>query len=352
MADAQTSKVAYTPTNAPEAIKALEAYLSQQCHARSADIFNMKRLTGGAIQENWLLDVSLSGGSTPGNYRWVLRTNAQSVVDASMSRPQEYAVLSRAFEAGVKVPEPLFLCEDPEVIGREFFIMQALEGTAAGHLLSADQTIDEHRPSICEALGASLGSLHSIIYPRPGLDFMTPPPASPAHASIAEYRRFLDTLTTSWPVLEWGLRWCEIHAPTPIPACLVHRDYRTGNYMIANGALSGILDWEFAAWGDPREDIGWFTARCWRFARPDREAGGIGELDDFFRGYGEQSTLKLNRQDLTYWQVMAHLRWAIIALQQAERYLTAGEDSLELALTGRMLPELEQEILVLTGGAK
>jgi hypothetical protein len=38
---------------------------------------------------------------------------------------------------------------------------------------------------------------------------------------------------------------------------------------------------------------------------------------------------------------MAHIRWAVIALQQAHRHISGGEASLELALTGRLLPELE-----------
>ena len=42
---------------------------------------------------------------------------------------------------------------------------------------------------------------------------------------------------------------------------------------------------------------------------------------------------------------MAHLRWAIIALQQAQRHLAGGERSLELALTGRIVHELEYEAL-------
>jgi hypothetical protein len=45
---------------------------------------------------------------------------------------------------------------------------------------------------------------------------------------------------------------------------------------------------------------------------------------------------------------MAHLRWAIIALQQRERHRSGVEPSLELALTGHILSDLELEILVLT----
>jgi hypothetical protein len=46
--------------------------------------------------------------------------------------------------------------------------------------------------------------------------------------------------------------------------------------------------------------------------------------------------------------VMAHVRWAMIALQQAQRHLSGSEPSLELALTGRIVAELEYEIMALT----
>ncbi|HEX2519494.1 MAG TPA: hypothetical protein VHK04_08145, partial [Castellaniella sp.] len=39
------------------------------------------------------------------------------------------------------------------------------------------------------------------------------------------------------------------------------------------------------------------------------------------------------------------VRWSVIALQQAQRNLSGEEPSLELALTGRMLPEMEFDLL-------
>jgi hypothetical protein len=45
---------------------------------------------------------------------------------------------------------------------------------------------------------------------------------------------------------------------------------------------------------------------------------------------------------------MAHLRWAVIALQQRERHRSAIEPSLELALTGHIVSDLELEVLALT----
>ena len=49
----------------------------------------------------------------------------------------------------------------------------------------------------------------------------------------------------------------------------------------------------------------------------------------------------MNTTAVHFWEAMAHLRWAVIALQQADRHLSGQEHSLELALTGRILPEVE-----------
>jgi hypothetical protein len=128
-----------------------------------------------------------------------------------------------------------------------------------------------------------------------------------------------------------------------------YRDYRTGNYLVDAGHLAAVLDWEFAGLGDPLEDLGWFLARCWRFGRPDREAGGIGPAHEFLAGYHRIGGRAVTFEETRFWQVMAHVRWAVMALQQAERHGRHGETSLELALTAHVVPDLEAEILALTG---
>ena len=90
-------------------------------------------------------------------------------------------------------------------------------------------------------------------------------------------------------------------------------------------------------------------ARCWRFARPDLTVGGIAGVEDFIPEYEQASGRRITPGDLKYWQVMAHLRWAIIALQQLERHLSGTQRSLELALTGHIIGQIELEILNLTG---
>jgi len=178
------------------------------------------------------------------------------------------------------------------------------------------------------------------------LDFLPLPGAAPALHRIATYRGYLDELPDPNPTLEYALRWLELRAPVTVDLVLCHADFRTGNYMVDGDRLTGILDWEFAAWSDPMEDIAWFCARCWRFGAWEREAGGIGEREAFYHGYEAESGRAVDRDAIPYWEVMAAVRWAVIALQQGERHLSGGEESLELALTGLRAPEMELDVLM------
>ena len=326
---------------------ALAAWLRTVTGADDVRVTRFERLRGGAIQDNYLLDVDVGGGAWRGAHSWVLRTNARSRVDASESRAAEYDVLRIAYAAGVRAPKPLFLCTDPAVLGSEFFVMARLSGVAAGHRITRDAALVPDPPALAYELGANLARIHAIHPPPKWCSTNgTGRSGNPALEAIATCRAWLDRLDGAYPILEWGLRWCERHAPSTYEVTFVHRDYRTGNYLVDGGKLAGVLDWEFAGWGDPREDLGWFTARCWRFAGRDLEAGGIAPLEPFVAGYASVAGHGISRDDLDYWQTIAHLRWSIIALQQAQRH--RKERSLELALTGRIVDELEYEVLQLT----
>lgn len=326
---------------------ALAAYLAEAAGARAARILSDTQLVGGAIQENRLLVVAFEGGPLAGEQELVLRRDAPSGVAVSHGKAQEFALLRAAFEAGVTVPEPLFLKDDKD-LGSPFYIMRKVEGEAQGHRLMRDPAVLEAGSALVERLGEELARIHAIAPPRPDLAFLEEPEGSPALAAIADHRAHLDILEWWDPALEWALRWCELNAPAGSEKVLVHQDFRTGNYMVDSGRLTAVLDWEFCAWGDPMSDLGWFCARCWRFGRDDLEAGGIGPREAFYRGYQEASGREIDAEAVAFWEVMAHLRWAVIALQQGERTLSGGEESLDLALTGRRAETLALEALRMT----
>lgn len=327
----------------------LEAYLARAASAERAIVVEMQPLAGGAIQENWRMDVEIEGGPHAGRLGAVVRSDAPSRVPESHGRREEFALLKAAFDAGVTVPEPLWFCDDPTVIGKEFFVMRRATGLAAGYRVVKDVRLGGDRETLAERLGEELARIHSITPPRPDLDFLPQPEPSPALCAVNRFRAFLDGHRTPRPVLEWGLRWLELRAPPAGEIVLAHHDFRTGNYMVDENGLHGILDWEFAGWGDPMDDIGWFCAKCWRFGAVELEAGGIAKREPFYRGYERVSGRRVDPEAVAYWEVMAHVRWAVIAVQQADRHLSGDEPSLEMALTGHVVPELELEILHMTG---
>lgn len=326
----------------------IEQFLLEKSGATTARIVEARLLSGGAIQENWWLTVSFQGGPYDGVLACVLRCDAASGVAVSHSRAEEFALLQAAFAAGVTVPEPLWL-GDVSVFGRDFFVMRKAAGTAAGFRLVKDMTLGGDRERLVQRIGAEMAKLHGIVPPRADLAFLPVPVLSPALQGVHEFREFLDAHHTPFPALEWGIRWLEKNAPVTPQRVLTHRDWRTGNYMVDEHGLTAVLDWEFAAWSDPLEDIGWFCARCWRFGQFDKEAGGIGSRDALYRGYESVTGKPLDRAAVFFWEVYAHVRWAIIALQQGERHVSGREPSLELALTAHIVPELELEILNMTG---
>ncbi len=321
--------------------------MPRETGARACEITALAPLSGGSIQENWGLDAHFAGGPLDGMQRLVLRAAGETGVPSSLDRLQEFAVLKAAFSAGVTVPEPLFACADPSVFGKPFFIMRRAGGTAAAHRITREAALDPVLPAIAERLGRELAHIHTIRPPCPDLDFLVPYEKSGPEYQVAAFRDYLDTHPSPRPVLEWGIRWLETHIPPPTNPVLCHHDFRTGNYLFDGAKLTGILDWEFAGWGDPHEDIAWFCSMGWRFARLDREAGGIANRAPFYRGYESESGRALDPVRVHFWEVLASVRWGVIALQQSDRQMLGGERSLDLALTGRRAGECELALLML-----
>ena len=331
-----------TGSNPPPDTVAIASFLRGACLARDVTVTGLHLLSGGAIQKNWELAITVTDGPLQGGHVWVLRTDAPATVASSLPREREFAIIRFAHEHGLLAPKPLFVCEDVSVIGRPFFVMEKLPGIAAGHKVVR---LDLDRRTLGQELAQAAARIHAIHPPLSDLPFLK---TFLARDVIAACRAYLDTLDEPHPVLEWGLRWCERRAPEREETTFVHRDFRTGNYLVHEGRLAGLLDWEFAALGNPLEDIGWICAKCWCFRHDHHIVGGVADLDDFIPAYEAASGRTVPRDALRYWQVMAHIRWAIIALQQAQRHLSGVEPSLELALTGKIVAELEWEVLQLT----
>lgn len=325
--------------------EAVAAWLAAELRATRVRIDNAVLLTGGAVQQNWRIDVTVDGGARNGAHVWVLRTDAAARLNVSLDRVAEYRCIATAHERGVKVAEPIAVCEDPTLIGASFAIQTFVSGTAQGRRIVRDPELPTFGDALAQEIGREMARIHAI-RPAPGvLPALPVPLGNPSTRVVATLRASLDSASAPRPALEFILNWLETHAPEPRTLTLVHGDFRTGNYMVDAGRLTAILDWEFCHWGDPREDIGWFIARCWRFGNDDKVAGGIARFASLLAGYNEIAEAKVAASEIQYFEVMAAARWATIALLQGDRFVKGGERSLELALTGLMPPEMELDAL-------
>lgn len=329
----------------PENLGVLETWLGRCVGADSLTIEKAELLSGGAIGENWRLDVSVEGGGFQGKQDWVLRTDAATRMAMSHDRTHEFACLRAAHEAGVCVPEPIAECADTDLIGAPFMVVGYLAGYAQGHKIVRDPVVAKAGAALAEALGTQLAKIHGLRPPGNGLDFLALPEKSPALVQVEQMREHLDGVSEPRPALEYVLGWLERNAPPEGETVLCHGDFRTGNFMADGATLTGILDWEFCHWGDRHLDIGWFCARCWRFGADECEAGGIGPRDAFYKGYNAQTDTPLEAARVPYWEILAAARWAVVALLQGERHISGGEPSVELLLTGLMVPEMEYDAL-------
>ena len=323
----------------------LAEFIRRQTKADAVEVVEFSRLSGGAIQDNHALTVRLTGGTHPGLQALVVRSDAPSRIAASLSRAQEFQVLAVARDAGVTVPRPLWLCTDESIIGQVFCVMERVNGSASPRRLLRGALDAPRARALTRQLGVELARLHRVRPPLPALDFLPAPQGNAALRRVHVYRAELAHIPEPHPVLEWALDWLRDHAPAQREPVLCHGDFRTGNYMVDDGRLTAVLDWEFAAWSDPYEDLGWLCCKSWRFGVDEREVGGLGDRSDLYDGYASVAGHEVDDRLVRYWEVMGFVRWAVIALQQAQRHLSGEQPSLELALTGRMVPEMEFDLL-------
>lgn len=325
----------------PNQVYQLKQLLSKELNLDVSNNLTVKKMSGGAIQENWLIKDN--------SFALVLRKNAETSVSVSSDREQEYLLLSRLYELGIKVPKPYYFQKYPNFLNSEFFIMEKISGLAEGHKLVRIPE-EKKRQDITEDIARTLAHIHKIESDSRLTELFDKPDKDDYLKNKLQYfKSQLDLIQNPRPILEYAISWMASNLPKVDNLVLIHGDFRIGNIMIEDDHVSGVLDWEFAQWGDRREDIGWLTAKCWRFGQDDYVSGGIGSYKSFAKAYAEVCDVYIPEFELKFWHVLSHVRWAIIAIQQSNRNNNMKVPSLELALTQFMVPGLEKNILDILG---
>jgi aminoglycoside phosphotransferase (APT) family kinase protein len=302
--------------------------------------------------------------------RWVLRRPPLSHVQPTAhDMAREFRVIS-ALTGRIPVPKTYALCDDPEVIGAPFYIMECVEGLVPVDPAVVTQRFDEtQRRVLGEELIDTLAALHSLDPAEVGLgDF-----GKPAGYIERQVRRFSEQLerikSRELPELEELARRIPNAVPPDSGAAIVHGDYRLDNCIVSDdGRIAAVLDWEMSTLGDPLADMG-ILRMYWRDRDTDPRLvatiGGAGVItlpgfpswQEAAKRYEAKSGRDLSNLD--FYIVLAHFKLAVILENMHARFKAGGtvgpgfeaigEQVFVLARSGLMVAD-KSSVAALRGG--
>ena len=173
---------------------------------------------------------------------------------------REFRFLKALHGTAARVPRPVVLNEDADIIGAPFYLMERKRGVVIRAELPAAFETEEQRRRIGFEMIDSLVELQGVDWAAAGLQ--------------GKSEGYLDRQLKRWqsqadltvgrvrPLPELGeiTRWLVAHKPPAGAPTVVHGDFKLDNVMFGAGAparLIAIFDWEMAAIGDPLADLGW-----------------------------------------------------------------------------------------------
>ena len=189
---------------------------------------------------------------------------------------REYRLLSALHPLGFPVPQPLALCEDPDVIGAIFYVMELAQGRpyANGALPEFDPPT---RRQMYEQLIDTLADLHVIDPDSAGLGDFGKPGNYFERQVMRWTRQYRDSETDYIPEMERLIAFLPESIPEQSRTSIVHGDYRIDNVVFdGDGTLTAVLDWELATLGDPVAD---FSYLAMQWTMPADGAAGLAGLD-------------------------------------------------------------------------
>ncbi len=174
---------------------------------------------------------------------------------------REYRVLARLSAVYAPAPRPLFFCDDPSVLGDDFYVMErrcgvVLRGPGAPEALQNDEQMVR---DLCESFIDNLATLHTLDYQAAGLGDLGRPEGYVGRQVTGWERRYQDARTDDHPAMDSLGNWLIANQPADCGPALIHNDYKYDNLMLDAGDLTriiAVLDWEMATIGDPLMDLG------------------------------------------------------------------------------------------------
>ena len=237
----------------------------------------IKQFKGGQSNPTYLLEAA-SG-------RYVLRRKPPGkLLKSAHAVDREFRVISALYAADFPVPRPCLLCEDEEIVGTMFYIMEFVDGRIFWELDLPESDPDERR-AIYDSMNETIAKLHSFDYEKIGLgDY-----GKPGNYFARQISRWSDQYRASEidriEAMDRLMVWLPANIPDDDSSSIVHGDYRLDNMVMhkTEPRVIAVLDWELSTIGHP---LGDFTYHLMAWQTPEIGIGSTGLVGKDLKSLG------------------------------------------------------------------
>jgi aminoglycoside phosphotransferase (APT) family kinase protein len=244
---------------------------------------------------------------------------------------REYRWLQAVHPHFPLAPKPLFICEDPSVVGATFYGMERRHGFVVRPHESAALG-DEDRRRVSVALVDTLSALHTIeIASDPQIHALGKPEGFVARQVRGWSDRWEQAKTSALAEMDALPKWLVANLPPEPPQpTIVHGDFKLDNVMLDSAdpaRIVAVFDWEMSALGDPLVDLG-ILLTYWPPTFPQDQPGwhtttgdrqGWLSRDHIVERYAERSGRDVRA--IGFYEAFAFFKVAVVIQQIYVRYL-------------------------------
>lgn len=215
----------------------------------------VQQFQGGMSNPTYLL-------TTSDGKRYVLRKKPPGkILPKAHAVDREFRVMQALADTPVPVPRMVAYCDDPGVIGAEFYVMEFIDGRIISPP-SMDPIDRQQRPALAYSLVDTLADLHSVDWRAVGLEGFGRPENYLARQTsrwAGQYEASKEALPADFDYsqMDWLRDWLLEHAEVANESAVVHGDFRMGNTIVhpERPEVIAVLDWELCTIGHPLADL-------------------------------------------------------------------------------------------------